>query len=92
MKHRYHSFHADSQDSWNLVLHLNLGITNTILYITISSLVPDQFLFLILFPVPILCSNITFLCVLAVHIAFLCSDLNSVIVPVPNAMFSDSYI
>src|SRR5882724_6926800 len=46
--------HTDSQDSQNLVPHLNSGITNTALNITVSSLVPV--------PVPVPCSNIAFLC------------------------------
>src|SRR5882724_8407461 len=54
--------HTDSQDSQNLVLRLNSGITNTDLNITISSLVPVPVPVLILVPVPILCSDITFLC------------------------------
>src|SRR5882724_529714 len=54
--------HTDSQDSWNLVPHLNLGITNTILNITISSLVPVPVPVPNLVPVPIPSSDITFLC------------------------------
>src|SRR5882724_2802949 len=54
--------HTDSRDSRDLVPCLNLGITNTILNITISSLVPVPVPVLILVPVPIPCSDIAFLC------------------------------
>src|SRR5882724_8138440 len=53
---------TDSRDSWNLVLHSNSGITNTVLNITISSLVPVPVPVLILVPVPVPCSDIAFLC------------------------------
>src|SRR5882724_42629 len=53
--------HTDSQDSWNLVPHSNLGITTT-LNISVSSLVPVPVPVPILVPVPIPCSNIAFLC------------------------------
>src|SRR5882724_10870572 len=54
--------HTNSRDSQNLVPCLNSGITNTVLNITISSLVPVPVPVLILVPVPVLCSKITFLC------------------------------
>ena len=42
--------HTDTWDSWNSVLHLNLGITNTTLNIPVYSLVPVP----VPVPVPIL--------------------------------------
>src|SRR5882724_4024497 len=54
--------HTNSQDSRNLVLHSNLGITNATLDISLSSLVPVPVPVLILVPVPVPCSDIAFLC------------------------------
>src|SRR5882724_1608961 len=54
--------HTNSQDSQNLVLCSNSGITNTTLNITVSSLVPVPVPVPILVPVPIPCSDIAFLC------------------------------
>src|SRR5882724_551791 len=54
--------HTDSRDSWNLVPCSNSGITNTVLNITISSLVPVPVPVPNLVPVPIPCSDIEFLC------------------------------
>src|SRR5882724_3943969 len=54
--------HTDSQDSQNLVPHLNSGITNTTLNISVSSLVPVPVPVPILVPVPVPCSDIALLC------------------------------
>src|SRR5882724_4849240 len=54
--------HTNSQDAQNLVPCSNLGITNTILNITISSLVPVPVPVPNIVPVLIPCSSIAFLC------------------------------
>src|SRR5882724_6311411 len=54
--------HTNSQDSQNLVLHSNSGITNATLNTSFSSLVTVTVPVLILVPVPVLCSDIAFLC------------------------------
>src|SRR5882724_9158477 len=76
--------HTDSRDSWNLVPCSNSGITNTILKITISSLVPVPVPVPNLVPVPILCSNITFLCLPCCTHHFPVFQSIFCYVPVPN--------
>src|SRR5882724_668270 len=53
---------TDSRDSWNSVPRSNSGITNTVLNITVSTLVPVPVPVLFLVPVPVPCSDIAFLC------------------------------
>jgi len=73
LKHCYHSFTLTPRFQ-NLVLRSNLGITNTVLNITISILVPVPVPVLILVPFcPMFWHRIPVFP--SVHTAFLCSDL-----------------